>query len=59
MMTTLAIVRDEFGGVETYLRKECGFTEEEVQAIRRNVTSKEPPCFRLDSLGEIELVGGQ
>lgn len=59
MKTTLAIVREEFGGVEAYLQRQCGFTAEEVQTIKRNVTSEDPPCFRLDTDGKIALVGDQ
>lgn len=59
MTATLAIIREEFGGVEMYLQRECGFTAEEVQTIRRNVTSDEPPRFCLDVDGKIALVGGQ
>lgn len=59
MIATLAIIREEFGGVEAYLQRECGFTLEEVQTIRRNVTSDEPPRFRLDAEGKIALVGDQ
>lgn len=58
-MATLAIIREEFGGVEAYLQNECGFTLEEVQKIRKNVTSDEPPRFRLDAEGNIALVGDQ
>lgn len=59
MMATLAIVREEFGGVESYLQRKCGFTADEVETIKRNVTSDEPPRFYLDVDGKIALVGGQ
>lgn len=56
MLNTLTMIREEFGGVELYLERNCGFTKEEIQVIKNNVTSQEPPCFRLDGTGKIAVV---
>ena len=39
------ILEEVFGGVEGYLRKACGFSEEEIERIRRNVVSQEEPTL--------------
>lgn len=56
MLNTLAMIREELGGVEEYLERNCGFTKEEIQMIKRNVTSGEPPCLCLDKDGKIVAV---
>ncbi|KAH0604686.1 uncharacterized protein H6S33_006354 [Morchella sextelata] len=53
MRRTTAMIRDEFGGVEAYMVRDCGFTAEQVAAIKRNITSEERPCFGLDAQGEL------
>lgn len=47
------MIRDEFGGVEAYLERYCGFTKEEVETIKQNITSEETPCLYLDDAGKI------
>lgn len=53
MRRTTAMIRDEFGGVEAYMVRDCGFTAEQVAAIKRNITSEERPCFALDAQGKL------
>ncbi|RPB09579.1 hypothetical protein P167DRAFT_492300, partial [Morchella conica CCBAS932] len=53
MRRTTAMIRDEFGGVEAYMVRNCGFTAEQVAAIKRNITSEERPCFALDAQGKL------
>jgi len=45
MLKTLKIIDEEFGGVKEYLEKQCGFSEEDVKTIRKNIICDEPPCF--------------
>ncbi|KAG0125294.1 protein-tyrosine phosphatase-like protein [Tuber indicum] len=47
MLKTLKIIDEEFGGVRGYLEKQCGFSEEEIEIIRKNIVCDEPPCFPL------------
>lgn len=38
MLGTLALIRREYGGVEEFVRGRCGLSDEEIEAIRRNLT---------------------
>ena len=37
MLATLALLRKEYGSVESFVRDRCGLTQEEVEQIRRNL----------------------
>lgn len=56
MRRTVNMIRDEFGGVEAYMVRNCGFTKEQVDAIRRNITTEEKPCFGVDVQGKLALL---
>ena len=37
MLGTLALIRQEYGGVEEFVRGRCGLSDEEIEGIRRNL----------------------
>jgi hypothetical protein len=37
MLATLEVIRDVWGSVEDYVKKECGLSDGEIQRIRRNM----------------------
>lgn len=37
MIGTLKMIREKYGGVEDYVRKECGLSGGEIEQIRRNL----------------------
>ncbi|RPB05294.1 hypothetical protein L873DRAFT_1798296 [Choiromyces venosus 120613-1] len=48
MLKTLKIIEEEFGGAKVYLEKECGFSKEDIETIRKNIVCDEPSCFPLE-----------
>jgi hypothetical protein len=42
MLATLKIIREKFGGVETYMIEQCGLTKEDIERIRSNLVIEEP-----------------
>jgi len=42
MLSTLKVIREQFGGVEGYMIERCGLTKEEVEKIRSNLIVEEP-----------------
>jgi protein tyrosine/serine phosphatase len=45
LLASLAHVDQEYGGVEGYLKQRLGFSDEDVAAIRKNLTSNEKPIL--------------
>lgn len=42
MLSTLEMIRKEFGGVENYMIEKCGLTKEQVERIRSNLIVEQP-----------------
>lgn len=42
MMSTLRMIREKFGGAETYIIEKCGLTKEEVEKIKANLIVEMP-----------------
>ncbi len=47
MMMTLAMIRDKFGGVETYCKINLGLTDQEIEAVRKNMVVEEPASVEI------------
>ena len=43
MLATLEMIRERYGGAEGYVRNELGFTEEEIDTIRRHIVEDAEP----------------
>ncbi|TAQ84525.1 hypothetical protein B7494_g7151 [Chlorociboria aeruginascens] len=46
MLATLEVVREKFGGVESYMIEKCGLTKKEVEQIRLNLIVEVPPVHQ-------------
>jgi len=42
MMAFLKVLKEQFGGAETYAIEKCGLTKDEVEKIRGNLIVEEP-----------------
>lgn len=45
MLATLALIREKYGGAEGYLKAACGFSDEDISKVRKNLVEairKEP-----------------
>jgi hypothetical protein len=42
MLATLKMMREKFGGPETYMIEKCGLTKEDVEKIKTNLIVEEP-----------------
>lgn len=40
MMATLQMIQSRFQGAENYLKKECGFSDGDIQIIRSNILER-------------------
>lgn len=38
MLATIEMIREKYAGAEGYLRKMCGFGDEDISEIRANIT---------------------
>lgn len=45
MQETIEVINKEYGRAEGYMEKECGFSKQEIETIRRNIICDDPPCF--------------
>ena len=45
MLATLAMMREEFGGAEGYVKKLCGLSNEDVERIQKNMVAEGEPIF--------------
>lgn len=43
MLSSLQMIRENYGGAEGYVKECCGLSEEDVQTIRMNMVVDEPP----------------
>lgn len=37
MLATLEMIKNKYGGAEGYLKQKCGFEDQDVERIRKNV----------------------
>ena len=47
MMSTLRVIRENFGGAERYVIEKCGLTKEQVEKIRANLIVETPAIHQI------------
>ncbi|KAF7853347.1 uncharacterized protein EAF02_012001 [Botrytis sinoallii] len=47
MLATLKMLREKFGGAESYVIEKCGLTIDEVERIRKNLTIESPAVHKI------------
>ena len=47
MIATLAVIRETFGGPEQYCKDVVGLTDEEIEAVKRNLIMDEPAFHKF------------
>ncbi|KAG6044032.1 hypothetical protein E4U33_001587 [Claviceps sp. LM78 group G4] len=51
MLATLQIIREEYGGVEEYVRTHCKLSQDDIEQIRTNFIVEVPPSPTADGDG--------